>query len=117
MKRFYRGEIWWADLGQPDGRVQGYPRPVLVVSSNALHARTRGELAWIVPITTRKRGWDGHIHLAPGADTGLESDSYAMTEQLRVFNARDWLVRRVGAAPAAAMGDVSAAIRMLADLV
>ena len=30
-----RGEIWWADLGEPTGSEPGFRRPVLVVQSDA----------------------------------------------------------------------------------
>ncbi len=29
-----RGEVWWADFGEPFGSEPGYERPVLVVSSD-----------------------------------------------------------------------------------
>jgi mRNA interferase MazF len=38
-----RGEIWWADLGEPVGSAPGYRRPVLLIQSgwyNASKLRT-----------------------------------------------------------------------------
>ena len=32
-----RGEIWWAQLGEPTGSELGYRRPVLVVQSDAFN--------------------------------------------------------------------------------
>jgi mRNA interferase MazF len=33
-----RGEIWWADLGQPRGSGPGYTRPVLIISADSFNA-------------------------------------------------------------------------------
>jgi len=43
-----RGEIWWADLGQPAGR-----RPVLLLSRD--EAYSVRELLTVAPVTTRVR--------------------------------------------------------------
>ncbi|WP_084958787.1 type II toxin-antitoxin system PemK/MazF family toxin [Thermoactinospora rubra] len=110
------GDIWWAEQGSPDGNVQGYPRPVLVVSADELHRISRGALAWVLPITSRKRGWAGHVRIEACASTGLDVASYAMCEQLRVFNARDWLLRRMGAAPEEVMQAVERAIIRIGGL-
>lgn len=31
-----RGEIWWVDLREPTGSEPGYPRPILIIQSDAI---------------------------------------------------------------------------------
>lgn len=57
-----RGEIWWAELGQPAGR-----RPVLLLSRNEAYV-TR-ELVTIAPVTTRIRDIQSEVSL--GLEDGL----------------------------------------------
>ncbi|MFB9623017.1 type II toxin-antitoxin system PemK/MazF family toxin [Nonomuraea helvata] len=90
-----QGEIWLADLGEPVGREQGFPRPVLVVSNDEFNAAAPVKI--VVPLTTTDRGWDNHV--AIGCDgTGLEKLSWAMVEHVRSVSPRRF-TRRIGIAP------------------
>jgi mRNA interferase MazF len=63
--------------------VLGGHRPVVVVAGEGyLDAVTT--LALIVPVTTVDRGWPNHIQLT--GTVGLESPSWAMTEQIRTIS-------------------------------
>ena len=78
-----RGSVLWATLSPASGREQAGRRPVVVVSSDDyLEAVTT--LAIVVPVTGVDRGWPNHIRLT--GPTGLDSPSWAMTEQPRTID-------------------------------
>ncbi|NJP23383.1 type II toxin-antitoxin system PemK/MazF family toxin [Microbispora sp. SCL1-1] len=80
------------DYGQPTGREQGGPRPVVVMSGRAMNDVRMG-LVFTVPLTTTERGWPSHIEIAPG--TGLDKRCWAMVEQFRAMSVQR-LTRRIG---------------------
>ena len=49
-----RGEVWWADLGEPRGSELGYRRPVLVVQNDAFN-RSRLQTTLVVGLTSNLR--------------------------------------------------------------
>jgi mRNA interferase MazF len=55
-----RGDIWWADFGQPLGSEPGYQRPVLVLQADAFN-RSRIQTVIVVPLSTNTK-----LALAPG---------------------------------------------------
>ncbi|PZQ87626.1 MAG: type II toxin-antitoxin system PemK/MazF family toxin [Leifsonia xyli] len=75
------GDIVWADLAPTRGREQAGRRPVLVVANRA-YLGLVADLAIVVPLTTRDRGWDNHVEV--GAE--LPERSWAMTEQVRTVD-------------------------------
>lgn len=85
------GEIWWARPDPGVGREQAGRRPVLVVSS-PVHLRVADTLVYVVPLTTRDRGWPNHVAVDLGASAPV---SFAMTEQCRCIS-RERLIERIG---------------------
>lgn len=77
------GDIVWADLAPTVGREQSGRRPALVVA-NGDYLELVTQLAVVVPLTTRYRGWDNHVEV--GAH--LPRPSWAMTEQVRTVDRR-----------------------------
>ena len=70
------GTLVWAEFGRPVGREQGGRRPALVISTPDHMAAT--ELLFVLPCTTRARGWLNHVALDCPA---LAASTYAMSEQ------------------------------------
>lgn len=72
-----RGDILWADLGEPRGSEPGYRRPVLVVQADAIN-RSRINTIICVPLTSNVKlaQMPGNV-LLKAADTGLDRDSVA----------------------------------------
>ncbi len=108
-----RGEVWTVWLDPVVGHEQGGRRPVLVVSSDLLHAIPSG-LAIVVPIATRDRGVRSHVPIVL-PEGGLSQPSFAMTEQLRTVSRRR-CERRLGRVEAATMAAVLARVRLFLDL-
>ena len=77
-----RGEVWWADLGEPLGSEPGFRRPVLVVQGDAFN-RSRIATVVCVALTSNLRWAEapGNVLLSARA-TGLPKDSVANVSQL-----------------------------------
>jgi mRNA interferase MazF len=81
-----RGEIWWADLGDPVGSAPGLRRPVLVVSADAFNASTiRTVIVVVVTTTMRLAALPGNVAL-PADVSGLPKDSVANVSQLATIS-------------------------------
>lgn len=77
-----QGEIWWAELADPDGSAPGFRRPVVVVQGDALN-RSRIATVVCVPLTSNLK-WasaPGNLRLA-ATFTGLPKDSVANVSQI-----------------------------------
>lgn len=106
-----RGEIWWADLGEPRGSRPGYRRPVLVVQNDAFN-RSRINTIIVAGITSQLRLLDasGNV-LLPSRATGLRRDSVLNVSQLWTVTREDFL-ERIGRVPNEIMVDVAAGLRL-----
>ena len=90
-----QGDIWWADLGEPQGSAPGYRRPVVVVQGDALN-RSRIGTVVCVPLTSNLKWRDapGNVLLSKQT-TGLEKNSVANVSLLVAVDKRQ-LVECVG---------------------
>lgn len=81
-----RGEIWWADLPEPDGSAPGYRRPVLVLQSDDF-TRSRIQTVIVIVLTTNLRLAEapGNVLVMAG-DTGLPKDSVVNVSQIITVN-------------------------------
>jgi mRNA interferase MazF len=77
------GRIVWADGDPVRGREQGGRRPFVVVSSSD-HLELADTLMLVAPVTSARRNWANHVRVM--GDTGLQRDSWVMTEQVRVMS-------------------------------
>lgn len=95
-----QGEIWWADLGLPDGSAPGFRRPVVVVQGDAIN-RSRIATVGCVALTSSLVWADapGNVLLA-ARTTGLPKDSVANVSQLLTLD-KTVLTDRVGKLPRA----------------
>ena len=67
-----RGEVWWADFGEPFGSEPGYERPVLVVSSDRYN-RSRIGTVIVTALTSNMRlaAAPGNVDQRAGGVAGL----------------------------------------------
>ena len=77
------GRIVWADGDPVRGREQGGRRPFVVVSSSD-QLELADTLMLVAPVTSARRNWANHVRVM--GDTGLQRDSWVMTEQVRVMS-------------------------------
>jgi len=95
-----QGEVWWADLGEPQGSEPGFRRPVVIVQRDALN-QSRIRTTVCVPLTSNLK-WahaPGNVELSPQL-TGLLKASVANVSQVITID-RDVLAERVGKIPQA----------------
>lgn len=110
-----RGELWWADLGQPRGSSRALRRPVLVIQADAFNQSKIGTVV-VASLTTNLK-----LAVAPGnvicrpRRTGLRQPSVINVSQLSTLD-RQFLLERIGALPATAMLDVEDGLRLVLGL-
>ena len=77
-----QGDVWWADLGAPEGSAPGFRRPVVVVQGDSFNRSGIGTIV-CAPLTSNLRWADapGNVVL-PARATGLSKDSVANVSQL-----------------------------------
>ena len=110
-----RGEIWWADLGAPDGSEPGYRRPVVIVQSDAFNrSRLRTVIAVVLTTNMRLLEAPGNV-LVPAKASGLSRDSVANVSQLVTVD-RDFLFERSGRLRGEPMRDLESGFRLVLDL-
>ena len=110
-----RGEVWWADLGEPDGSEPGYRRPVVIVQSDAFNrSRLRTVIAVVVMTNVRLVEAPGNV-LLPAKATGLPKDSVANVSQVITVD-RDFLLERAGRIRGQLLQDVDKGLRLVLAL-
>jgi mRNA interferase MazF len=90
-----RGEIWWADLGEPQGSAPGFERPILIVSADSFNRSKINTIVGLV-ITSNVRLADapGNVLLAID-ETGLDRPSVVNSSQFVTLDKSD-LRERLG---------------------
>lgn len=110
-----RGELWWADLGEPRGSGPARRRPVLVVQADT-HNRSALRTAVVASVTTNLRlaTMPGNVFVAAPTG-GLEHDSVVNVTQIVALDER-FLETRIGALPRHVLDDVDRGLRRLLSL-
>ncbi len=81
-----RGDVIWADLGEPIGAEPGFRRPVLVIQADPYNgSRLATVIVMSLSSNTGMRRLPGCVFLAAG-ETGLPKDSVANATQLRTID-------------------------------
>lgn len=110
-----RGEVWWADLAQPEGSAPGFRRPVLVVQSNEFN-RSRIGTVVAAAITSNLA-----LAIAPGnvslgkRSVGLKRETVVNVSQIVTLD-KEFLAQRVGRLPALKFRQVEEGLRLVLGL-
>lgn len=110
-----RGQVWTADLGEPEGSEPGYHRPVLIVQSDAFN-RSRLHTVIAVVLSTNLRLLDapGNV-LIPAKVSGLRKDSVANVSQVITVD-REFLTELAGRVRGPFLEDVENGLRLVLGL-
>ena len=110
-----RGEVWWADMGEPIGAEPGYRRPVVVVQSDAFN-RSRIDTTIAVILTSNRQLLDapGNV-LIQAKQSGLSKDSVANVSQLVTLDLVT-LAERVGRVPMRLLARIDDGLRLVLAL-
>jgi len=110
-----RGEVWWADFGQPFGSEPGYRRPAVVLQSDSFNKSSISTVI-VVPLSRNMAlaAAPGNVVCRP-RNTGLPKASVANVSQLTVADRRR-LVEKLGAMPDALLKQIEEGVRLVLDL-
>jgi len=110
-----RGEIWWADLGEPEGSEPGFRRPLLIVQSDAFNrSRLRTVIGVVLTSNLRLVDAPGNV-LIPAAASGLPKDCVANVSQIVTID-RDFLTEPAGRLRGRLLRDVERGLRLVLAL-
>ena len=110
-----RGDVWWADSGEPGGSEPGYRRPILVVQSDSFNrSRLRTVVAVVLTSNVRLIDAPGNV-LLPAKSTGLPKDSVVNVSRIITLD-RDFLDERSGRIDGSLLKDVENGLRLVLDL-
>lgn len=110
-----RGEIWWADLGDPAGSEPSLRRPVLIVQDNHYN-RSRIATVVVLSITgnTKFADMPGNILLSP-EESGLPKESVINVSQIATID-KSWLEYKAGSLSRTLMDEVAYGLGMVLGL-
>lgn len=110
-----RGDVWWADLREPEGSEPGFRRPVLIVQADAFN-RSRLQTVIAVVLTSNLRLVDapGNV-LMPARATGLSKDAVANVSQVITID-RDFLTEKAARLRRQLLKDVDNGLRLVLAL-
>lgn len=105
-----RGQIWWAELGDPRGSEPGSRHPVLILQRDEVNAsRINTVVVCLLTSNAALAKAPGNT-LLPRRRTGLRRDSVANASQIATLNRSD-LEGLVGSVPQDLMDEVDEGIR------
>lgn len=107
-----RGQVWWADLGEPDGSEPGFRRPVLIVSNDAFNrSRIRTVIAVVLTPNLRLVDAPGNV-LVPAKASGLPKDSVANVSQVVTLD-KEFLTDLAGRLKGRLLSDIDSGLRLV----
>lgn len=106
-----RGDIYWVDLGEPEGSTPAGRRPVLVIQSDGFNrSRLRTVLVAALTSNIQLEAKPGNVLLAAD-DSGLPRDSVVNVTQLVTLDRYD-LAEHAGSVPSDIMVRVDDGLRL-----
>jgi mRNA interferase MazF len=110
-----RGDVCWADLGEPKGSKPAKRRPVLVIQANPYNAsKLSTTLVAVITSNTTRAAMPGNVFI-PAVASGLPKDSVLNVTALVTLDKTD-LEARVGRLPASIMTEVDRGLRRVLAL-
>jgi len=110
-----RGQIWWADLDDPQGSQPGYRRPVLIVQEDHFN-QSRLATVIVLALTSNLKfqALPGTVYLSK-RDSGLTKDSVINATQITAID-KIWLAEFVSDLPWEVMARVDESLRLVLSL-
>jgi mRNA interferase MazF len=110
-----RGDVCWADLGEPRGSRPAKRRPVLVIQADPYNvSRLSTTLIAVITSNTALATLPGNVFL-PSVSSGLPKDSVLNVTALVTIDKAD-LGQPVGTLPASLMAEIDRGLRRVLDL-
>lgn len=113
-RRIIQGDVFWVDVGDPDGSSPGYPRPYVVVQNNLFNrSGIRTVVTCALTSNLRRAGDPGNVLLVPG-EAGLLEQSVVNVSQVLTVDKRR-LGNRIGSLSGERVREVVSAIELLLE--
>ena len=110
-----RGEIWWADLGEPKGSGPAGHRPLLIVQADAFNQSRIGTIvAAVMTSNVSLAAAPGNV-LVRAEESGLGRDSVVNVSQIITLDRRE-LATKAGSLFLDTMREVDAGLRLVLEL-
>ncbi|MFO7661851.1 MAG: type II toxin-antitoxin system PemK/MazF family toxin [Chloroflexota bacterium] len=91
-----QGDVYWVDLGDPQGSEPGFRRPYVVIQNNTYnHSAINTVIVCALTSNIRRAEVPGNVLLDEG-EAGLPKSSVVLVTQLFTVDKRD-LVEKIGA--------------------
>lgn len=110
-----RGDIWWANLGIPQGSEAGFRRPVLVVQADSFN-ESRIKTVICIALTTNIRLYESPgNYLLPANKSGLSKDSVVNVSQIITID-KDMLSEKVSTLSSKIVQIIEEGVKLVLDL-
>ena len=110
-----RGEIWWADLGEPMGSEPSLKRPVLIIQDNQYN---QSKIATVIVLsitsTIRLADLPGNI-LLHKKESGLPKKSVINVSQIATID-KSWLEKKVASLSQMVMEEIDYGLGLVLGL-
>jgi mRNA interferase MazF len=110
-----RGELWWADLGEPRGSAPALRRPILVLQSDAFNRSGIGTTVAVSLTSNLKLAAAPGNVVYRGRGSGLSRPSVINVSQISTLD-RSFLLRRIGAVPPHVLREVEDGVKLVLGL-
>lgn len=107
-----QGDIFWVDLGEPEGSEPGFRRPYVVIQNN-LFSTSRLNTAVLCALTSNveRAKAPGNVLLKKG-EGSVPKDSVVNITQIITIDKSD-LVERIGSLPSARVSQIIEGVKLL----
>ncbi|HEX8183053.1 MAG TPA: type II toxin-antitoxin system PemK/MazF family toxin [Candidatus Saccharimonadales bacterium] len=114
-RKLKRGELWWAELGDPSGSAPSFKRPVLVVQADAFNA-SKISMVVVIALTSNMRLAEapGNVSLLK-SKSGLTKDSVASVSQIITID-KTSLQESIGSIDKRVMAQIDDGLRLVLDV-
>jgi len=109
-----QGELYWIDLGEPEGSEPGYRHPHVVVQNNVFnHSRIHTVVVCALTSNLKRADVPGNVLLKKG-EANLKKDSVVNITQVVTVNKAD-LVERIGILSPARIIQIISGLKLLME--
>lgn len=110
-----RGEIWWAELPEPQGSGPGYKRPLVIIQANEFNeSKINTVIAAVITTNLRLAAAPGNIMLSK-KKSKLPKESVINVSQIITID-KSFLTEKVNSLPMAVMLQVEEGMRLVLNL-
>lgn len=111
----HQGEIYWSDLGAPQGSEPGFHRPVVIVQGSSFNqSRLATTVVCVLSSALERAKAPGNVLLNPG-EGHLPRQSVVLISQVQTID-KTQLEERIGTLSASRMRQVLDGLRMLMEI-